>query len=307
MMEATMDRTLPLKMVVAEQVRVVGLALRREAVLAAVIIGVPSFLLFLLTVFPGASVLVDSAELAGFTLDPSDPWGLLAAALAVLCPMAVWKGEELFGDATLWSLPVEHRRHALIKVGAGWVWLMAFIAAVFAWFALLALLTGGCFGDTETRYLVTDFAAFAAGTASPEPVTWHTAWWQWLLPFTAATAAYLATSALFLATEHPWRWVGGVFVAFIVIGIIGEEERVEWLNNAWERVLWGLLFQPLGLDSLVTGGWEALRTMGALPSGERIPIWRDLPTLGRWASSTALWISLGAASLWAASFRHREH
>lgn len=300
MTEATLDRTPSLWDVVVEQLRVVGLAIRREAFAAAVVIGTPTLLAFFFQL----------REAGGLDLgmDTGEGVGVVTAMLAVLFPLAVWKGEMRFGDSQLWSLPADHRRHLLIKTGVGWAWLMALIAAAMLWFILLTLLSGGVFSAEEMRLVILDPVAARAGQAgATESVPWTTPWWQWVLPFTAATAAYLLGSALLLASEHPWRWVAGVLLLLFVIGMVSEEGNIEWLNHAFERVLYTVLVHPLGLDTLLTGGSESLTTIVPLPSGERAEAWRALPSTGRWAWSTALWIGLGAAGLWAASFRHREH
>ena len=46
------------------------------------------------------------------------------AVIGALLPIAVWAREERFGPGFIWTLPVDRMRHALIKVLAGWIWLM---------------------------------------------------------------------------------------------------------------------------------------------------------------------------------------
>lgn len=306
MMERILDRTPALGAVVREQVRAVGLAVRREAIALVILFGVPAAFLTVLILVPNAaSIVFDSGQMEALTLDPGEGgWGILAAGIGLLCPLAVWKGERIFGYTQLWSLPVAHRRHALIKVGAGWVWLMTFLALGFVVLAAVSLLSGGSLGGEETRLLVPDPAAFMAGQLQPDAATWHTAWWQWVMPFTGATAAYLLTSALALGARHPWHWVAGFWVGFLMLGILGEMSPVA--NGVFETVVGGLIQHPLGLDSLLTGGVETLSGVVKAPSGDTVRIWIGLPTLGRWAAATTLWLFLSAASLTAALYRHRE-
>src|SRR5690606_39002395 len=96
-----------------EQVRVVALALRREAMLAAAALGG----VCLLTAMMGLRY----NEQLDLTPDILEPTLLVAMVL----PFAVWKGDPVFGGAFLWTLPVRRQTAALAKVLAGALWLMA--------------------------------------------------------------------------------------------------------------------------------------------------------------------------------------
>lgn len=112
--------------VVLEQVRMVGLSLRREALVAAVVLGVATFAI-------GIELLRGGP---GFDSDCRLP----TALVSFLFPFAVWKSDKRFGPAFLWTLPVERRRLALAKVFAGWVWLMVALAGFVTWLLALVLL-----------------------------------------------------------------------------------------------------------------------------------------------------------------------
>lgn len=304
MTEASVNRPPSLKTVVTEQVRVVGLAVRRQVIAVTLLIGIPTLLMVAFVTVPGLGrLVVDSSELRGLNLDPAEGWGILGALVGALSPLAVWKGEQIFGDTQLWLMPVARRRHALIKVGAGWVWLMGAAGALFLLLVLAALLTGGTFGGEETRLFVPDPAALIAGQVHPDSVTWTTRWWLWVLPFTTATVAYLLASALLLGTRHPWKWLGGGLLAFAFIGMA---TRSPVIDNTIGALLHALMVHPLGIDSLLTGGLGTLATSMRLPSGDLARIWTGLPSAGRWAGATLLWTGIGAACLYGALFRHRE-
>ena len=156
--------------------------------------------------------------------DPHVTSGLgayLTVLAALLLPLVVWKGERRFGDTPLWPLPVDHRRHALVKVAAGWVWLMAILGAALVWVTLTVLASGGALGVDEVRLLIIDPVGATAGTpGATESVRWTTPWWEWALPFTSATAAYLLASTLMLATARPLFWAIGLWVAGgVVLGV----------------------------------------------------------------------------------------
>jgi hypothetical protein len=289
MTESVMERVPASRAVLVEQIRAVGLATRRELLAVAAPLGALVLAVAAARLAPSISLQMDAESIG---LNPED-LGYLALFVGLAFPLAVWKGEAPFGDTQLWSLPVDRRRHALIKVGAGWPWLMGLIATGIFCFALAALLSGGSVGVSGTRPLLLD----AAGTT--EAIPWSTPWWQWAIPFTAATAAYLLATALILGTEHPWRWVAGLWLGFLAIGLAGEVTEIAWIE---EPVL--LLLD--GTDYALTGGVEALRGRVVVPGDEAIWGWHGLPTLGRWGAATAGWLGVGLVAVWATSMRHRH-
>jgi hypothetical protein len=112
--------------VVREQVRFVGLSLRREALVVAAVLAV------------GTLVIGSEIARGGPGFDSAEPFP--TAVIFFLYPFAVWKGERRFGAAFLWTLPVERRGLALARVFAGFVWMLAALALFAAWLSALALL-----------------------------------------------------------------------------------------------------------------------------------------------------------------------
>lgn len=112
--------------VVLEQVRIVGLSLRREALVVAAVLAAGTF-----------TILYEHVR-GGPGFDSSDSFP--TALFAFFYPFAVWRREKRFGPDFLWTLPVDRRRLALAKVFAGWVWLTAAMAVFATWVLAMALL-----------------------------------------------------------------------------------------------------------------------------------------------------------------------
>lgn len=277
--------------VVREQLRAVGLAVRREGTVLALLVLVPGLLSLFYTLRGGGAVsLSDPADVAG-----------TAMILGLAAPLAVWKGEERFGSSALWFLPVGHRRHAIAKVTAGWAWVMVTVAAILLWTLLLVHLAGGTLASEESR-LVVD----ASAPSGLRSVAWTTPWWGWAAVFAGATAAYLLASALLLATRHPWRWLAGIALAVLVLGLVSGEGGIDWLQDVLQWTGIHLLLGPYGLDALLTGGAEILDVTRELPSGETVQAWTGLPTFDRWAPAALVWLTGGVAAVFGAASRHRE-
>ena len=214
------DRTPSLRAVAAEQLRTAGLAVRREALAGTLILALSTLVVAALYWVASLRSLLDESFVEGLILEPAQLGGV-AVALAILFPLAVWKGERPFGESQLWTLPVDHRRHALTKVASGCVWLVALLGSAMLWLVIMVLISGGTLGTDEVHLLITDRVGAAAGVAgATESVRWSTPWWQWVLPFTAPTAGYLTATAFLLATKRPLRWIAGAWLPVLAIGVL---------------------------------------------------------------------------------------
>jgi hypothetical protein len=142
--------------------------------------------------------------------------------------------------------------------------------------------------------------------ASLPTVLFSFPWWVWLVPFPAATAFYLWTSALFTATKHPGRWVVGMILGLSLVSITVEQWNLVWLSDATDPLLSGFFKGRYGLMNLLTGGTAAAAYGVDLPNGESLPMFVGMPTMGRWLVGSALWIGAGLAALGLASLRHRD-
>jgi hypothetical protein len=226
----------------------------------------------------------------------------------MLLPIAVWNGERRYGDGFLWILPVDRRVHALAKAGAGWVWLMAGVAAFVLWLLALTLISGGNVVGEETLQMVSR-AVFQAGAlrpADPRAVAWRPEPLLWLAPFMAATAMYLLASALILGTRHPLRWVIGCVLGFFLLAAIAETANSRLLLRGMNGVLGPLTAGPYGLETLLVAQTESLKLETNFTTGQPAVVWVGLPDPGRWAIAALLWTAAGLIALWAAASRHRE-
>ena len=286
--------------VLLEQVRVTGLALRRPALIAATLVA-------LLTAF-GMLQIVSKRMVVSVPAWPTMLPGLVGALL----PGTVWARDDHFGPAFLWMLPVDRRRHALIKVLAGWVWLVGGMLLLALWLLALTLATGGRVLPTETLRVVTPHAT-AAGALDPaalQTVRWAPGPLIRAVPFTAATAGYVLASALVLGSRHPLRWVIGVLVAYPIASApceaAGAGLGVGWLADAPGRLVRLIVSSRYGLDALLTARTESLSAPATLTTGAQVAVWRAVPDLADWRTATLLWTGLGLVALWAAASRHRE-
>lgn len=229
--------------------------------------------------------------------------------VGLLLPIVVWRGEERFGASFLWTLPMDRWQHALVKVFAGWVWLMGGIALIVLWSLALTLLSGGNILAEEALRVLSATSFPASGTLDPaavETVRWTPIPLLWLAPFTSATATYLLASAWALATRHPLRWIVGSVIGFFIVSGVGDAANAVWPGSVPEPVLESLFEGRYGLDALLTARTTLLLNEATLSTGDRVMVWRALPDVGQWAAATLLWTGAGLVTLWAAASRHRE-
>ena len=149
--------------------------------------------------------------------------GTPVALVALLVPMAVWKGEGPEQRGYHHGMPMEPGAHAVIRAGAGLAWTLAAVAAFFAWMWLLSVVTGGRVNAIEP--------------------------WQWAAPFAGATVLYLLGSALTLVSSHPWRWLGGGVVGWVFLDGFRSVGALRPLREAVDAVLTG----RYGISTLLTG------------------------------------------------------
>jgi hypothetical protein len=293
MMQAALHSTPGARDVLLTQVRAVGLALRRPAIVATALVAV-------------ATLLMTAEVLGGEVIEFHPEHQVLPGMLGLLLPIGVWMGEERFGAGFLWTLPVDRRWHGLAKVFAGWVWLMAAVALFVLWLLAITFLSGGTVFTEETRRVLPSFS-FATSTFDPsavQDVRWTPEPLLWLVPLTAATGTYLLASALALGTRHPLRWIlaslPGLFV--FAFAFAAANSRI----NGPDPVLDALFYGPYGVDALLTARTESLQVGATLSTGERVVVWRALPDVSQWATATLLWTGAGLVALGAAACRHRE-
>lgn len=232
----------------------------------------------------------------------------LPGIVGALLPVAIWAREERFGPGYMWTLPVDRSRHALLRVLAGWLWLIAGLILYSLCILALAFIAGESVPPVETMHLLT---APYSRSVPVDPATLRIARWApgpivWLIPFASATAMYLLASAAMLGIRHPLRWLIAVAVGLPVVRIAGDFLRhllgTEWLANAPASVVDG----RYGLEALLTLRTWSLDRRVMLTTGETLHAWSGVPDLGAWGIAALLWTAAGAIALWAAASRHRE-
>jgi hypothetical protein len=302
--ERPAQRTRPqlprLRAVLMEQLRTIGFALRMPMLVAAALAVLVTLVL---------AIQIVSGDMQGsFLAEPSATPGVIGALL----PIAVWAREERFGPGFLWTLPVDRSRHALIKVLAGWLWLMSGVALYALCLLVLTLVSEGGVLPVETLNVLTTAVPRSAPVdpAALRIVQWAPGALIWAVPFGGATATYLLASAFMLGARRPLRWmVGAVLllpVSSLVSHMAGRVLGVQWLADAPERALVQLLEGRYGLDALLKLRTWTLDRRAVLPTGEGIEVWTAVPDLADWRTAALLWTGAGLLALWAAASRHRE-
>jgi hypothetical protein len=293
-MQAARRSTPRPRQVLLEQVSAVGLALRWPAVATTTLVVLATLL-----------ITIDSFN-AGQVIAFHPEHHVLPGVMGLLLPIGVWRGEERFGASLFWTLPVDRRQHALVKVFAGWAWLMGGVALFVLWLLALTVLSGGNILAEETRRVLTSFSFSPSRPLDPaalRTVRWTAEPLFWLVPFTAATGTYLLASALALGIRYPLRWIGGMVLGTFLLLAVADATNAVW---EVEHLLDALFEGPYGFDALLTARTAFLRTEATLSAGETVVVWRALPTLEAWATATFLWMGAGLVTLWAAASRHRE-
>ena len=201
------------------QLRKIGRVLRPELIGLAVILS-PTALMAL-----GLLMQRDAA------LDYPQELSFLLPAAAFLLPFRLWSKERLFDRGDFQLMPVERRRHVLIRVCAGSVWVLGLAAAIVLLFNLLALAAG-----------------------SP---TIGAAAWLWLVPLGSVATAYLMGSALVLALRHPLRWSVGLVLACALFSAFN-------LSAPLDPMIQIILQSDLGLERVLTGGASSTAWIVAL-------------------------------------------
>lgn len=285
--------------VAREQMRAVALAVRPEMLLLAGLLALAT-----------GMILYQQARFGrplGFDFLPQMATPLLF--LAFLVPLSVWKDDAPSRRGYHLSMPVERSWHQLTKNASGWLWLMAGLAVYLLWTWMMAALTDGDLGTYRSGFAFRwdgELPESARGTMEairrehPSVVLTVPAW-QWAVPFVAATVAYLIGSMVALSSDHPWRWMAGVVISYMIILAIMDMAEMDAMQDALESVVDG----RYGLRMLFSG--EAMQPMGVVRrDGLTVRLFADRPQLGAWLTSTAIWLSLGVAGVLVAANRRRN-
>jgi hypothetical protein len=174
--------------VLQAQLRAIGRANRAELTVVALLMAGTALLMAGIGLHVSEGIDFGPVELV---------WPVLL--LGVSAPMGVWKGEEPSRRTYFWAMPVDRSRHTLVKVVAGWIWLIVLLGVYHACALAVPLITGGRMA----------------------PVLGSDGW-MWLIPIVAATAMYLFASIIALTSDHPWRWFAGGALMYVPLMLLRE-------------------------------------------------------------------------------------
>ena len=243
--------------VVREQVRAQGLMMRMAgALFAAVMLLIAAACLRMAFVMKGAGQ--GTGSMTNFTFSPQ--MSVIVSGLALLLPIMIWQDEDPARRVYHRAMPVAQPMHAFMKVLAGWLWLMAVIALFLTGMVIIPLL-----------------ASRIAGGGQP----YHPgfAWWEWLIPVTSATIAYVIASAAAVATRRPLIWIFGLPLLY---------------GAAIDLLLrYGLLRVVRVMRKIATGYFGATAAMSGQTEHAD-----SFASLDRWLGSSVLWGVAAAALLY---------
>ncbi len=236
---------------------------------------------------------------------------LVPALAGVLMAIIIWQRQKSFGSGYFWTLPVDRSKHAFAKVFAGWMILMIGAGLFLAWLLVLALITKGNITGDEMIKLLPGNIKPGDLIRALDPAVLTTVRWIpkpafWLMPFTAATGTYVITTAVALGLKHPVRWIIAVVAAAFLITAIGQGIASDAFFERISPITRGVMYGRYGLDALLSGRNESLKTVVALTNGKTTSAWYAIPTVSDWIGGTLLWIGCGVIALMAALYRHRE-
>jgi hypothetical protein len=242
--------------VVKEQIESVSIAIRKEQIAFLVTLAV--------VVLRGGHSHTPGNE--GIEYGPAATIPMTLVAL--LIPFGVWRSSDRERRAYDWAMPVAQSTHTIVRMLAGWLWLMLGVAIYLAVIVLFQVVMVGILGGS----MRVDVPA-----------------WQWLAPFTSVSIAYLLTSIAMIGSEHPWRWIGGIIIGYLIAMLVLETLRMPDVRYVLQQIVSG----TYGLGAAIFGDVRDHTAFGPAPAD---------PT--RWLGATAIWGVLSIAGVWLAARRH---
>ena len=210
----------------------------------------------------------------------------LLAVFALFLPAAVWRGTDAPRRDYLAAMPLSAPAHALLKVAAGWAWLMAGVAVFSVGMIATALVAESILGDAPVP------VRLRGGDGEA---------WLWIVPFTGVSITYLAGSALALTTRHPSRYLLLGTVAIVATSIaIGKLVGAMVVIDPVETLFEG----RLGLGAAIAGVVSTWRRFAAESGSMTTGL--TMPDLDRWIPAMLLWLSLALGAVVLAAYRRRD-
>lgn len=257
-----------------EQLRLVGLRTRAAgALLGGVLITIGAGSIEMARRAHEANVQYRIRSEVNFTFSPQ--LSVVLVGIALLLPLMAWQDEDPTRRLYHWAMPVSRTLHSATRVLAGWLLLMASVSAFLLGMVAVKAITERIMGIPQ-RY----DAGFV--------------WWEWLVPYTSTTIAYVVASAATLATRRPFVWIAGLPLLYMsVIGLL--HALYVGPSRDIARAMTTVVSGYYGAGAALAGQVESLDVVRKL----------TYPSAGRWLGATALW-SLAAGALLYASARSRH-
>lgn len=249
------------RVIVVEQIRALGLLMRTAGVLLLTLYIVLA-LVAINTAFrvrDANQVVGRFAHLVDYAYTPQ--MTMLLLSLPLLVPLVVWQDEDPTRRLYHLAMPVSQTPHAAIKTLAGWFWMMA---------GVTVFLIGLAGVHAFTRWV----------TGLPQPYHVGFAWWEWIVPYSSVTIAYVFVSAATVGARRPIIWLFGTpaiyagVIAFLLQG--GRDARD--VGRALRHAATGYY----GAFAAVGGSIDSLTTTFTV-------------SLTRWLGASAIWGALGIA------------
>ena len=184
--------------------------------------------------------------------------------VALLIPFGVWRAGDRERRAYDWAMPIAQSTHTIVRMLAGWLWLMLGVVTYIVFILAVEVIVIGASGGS---------------------LSLHVPAWIWLTPFTATTIAYLLTSIAIIGSEHPWRWIGGIVVGYLASLLVLQIVHMPDVGRALQQIFSGYY----GLAAAIFGDIHTIN---------------DTPHFERWLGATALWGALAIVGVWLAARRH---
>lgn len=258
--------------VAGEQIRTVRLFLRRTGLLLLALYGV-GIVVSIWMAFHVIDMRADNPAAAHVNFAHSPASSMLITLIAFLLPFGVWQDEDPTRRAYHWMMPVARHTHALTRVFAGWVWLMVATMLYLAVSVAMVLITQRITGEPQSYG-----PTFAA--------------WEWLVPFTVGTIAYMFVSAAAVGSRQPIAWIVGVVVLYAaLIYLLTMAGYAEAANK---------------VASVYSGEYGARAAMLGRIDAVDLVHRQMYSSLARWLGSTAIWGAMGTALLAWVSYRRPE-
>ena len=201
---------------------------------------------------------------------------MVLAVVAILVPLMVWQDEDISRRTYHRAMPVSQSRHALSKVFAGW--------------CLLLLVT--------TLFVVTAWLShFVSESIVGQPQPYHTGfvWWEWLVPYTSVSVAYLLSSAAAVGTRRPIAWFAAIPGLYFVVGGLADAlgyDRIVYTLTTFSREGYGVSAAFGGDITRYSDGFRRYSS--------------TYPSVERWLGAALLWSAVGSLLLWWAARRRYE-